>query len=99
MYALCPFYTTPVKVPHMLLRTCLALLLTASGYLSLPWVKLHQATFLQESGVAVPSSTILDGKFGIRVAITNHRSRREDFEVLVAAMVPTGKEVTVSRVS
>jgi len=41
---------------------------------------------VQESGAAVPSSTVLDGKFALRVAITNHRSRREDFEVLVAAV-------------
>jgi aromatic-L-amino-acid/L-tryptophan decarboxylase len=54
---------------------------------------------LQESGVAVPSSTMLGGKFAIRVAITNHRSRREDFDALVAAVVQTGKEITVSQVS
>jgi hypothetical protein len=53
---------------------------------------------LQESGVAVPSSTILDGKFAIRVAITNHRSRREDFDALVAAVIQTGKEVTAAQV-
>lgn len=38
---------------------------------------------LQEEGIAVPSSTILDGKYAIRVAITNHRSRREDFDLLI----------------
>ncbi|HEX8493166.1 MAG TPA: aspartate aminotransferase family protein [Pyrinomonadaceae bacterium] len=38
---------------------------------------------LQESGVAVPSNTILDGKYALRVAITNHRSRREDFDLLI----------------
>lgn len=38
---------------------------------------------IQEQGIAVPSSTLLDGKFAIRVAITNHRSRREDFDLLV----------------
>jgi len=48
---------------------------------------------VQESGVAVPSSTVLDGKFALRVAITNHRSRREDFEVLVAAVKKIGKQV------
>jgi len=48
---------------------------------------------VQESGVAVPSTTILDGKFAIRVAITNHRSRREDFEVLVAAVREIGAKV------
>jgi aromatic-L-amino-acid/L-tryptophan decarboxylase len=41
---------------------------------------------VQESGVAVPSSTALNGKFALRVAITNHRSRREDFEALVRAV-------------
>jgi aromatic-L-amino-acid decarboxylase len=48
---------------------------------------------VQESGVAVPSSTVLDGKFAMRVAITNHRSRREDFEVLVAAVTEIGGKV------
>jgi hypothetical protein len=81
----------------MLLRTCLALLLTASGYLSLGETPPGHVS--ARIGCRRSSSTILDGKFGIPVAITNHRSRREDFEVLVAAMVQTGKEVTVSQVS
>jgi glutamate/tyrosine decarboxylase-like PLP-dependent enzyme len=38
---------------------------------------------LQEDGIAVPSSTVLGGRFAIRVAITNHRSRDDDFELLV----------------
>jgi len=33
---------------------------------------------IQESGLAIPSQTTLDGKFAIRVAVTNHRSRREE---------------------
>lgn len=41
---------------------------------------------LQESGAAVPSSTVLNGRFSLRVAITNHRSRREDFDALLAAV-------------
>ena len=45
---------------------------------------------IQESGLAIPSHTMLDGKFAIRVAITNHRSRREDFDLLVRAVVETG---------
>src|SRR6266508_1938706 len=45
---------------------------------------------IQESGVAIPSQTVLNGKFAIRVAITNHRSRREDFDLLVRAVVETG---------
>ena len=45
---------------------------------------------IQESGLAIPSQTLLDGKFAIRVAITNHRSRREDFDLLVRAVVEMG---------
>jgi aromatic-L-amino-acid/L-tryptophan decarboxylase len=48
---------------------------------------------LQESGIAVPSSTILDGRFAIRVAITNHRSTRADFDALVSATVAIGREL------
>ncbi len=47
---------------------------------------------LQESGVAAPSSTVLGGRYALRVAITNHRSRREDFDRLVAAVVELGRE-------
>lgn len=48
---------------------------------------------LQESGVSVPSSTMINGKFAIRVANVNHRSRREDFEMLVSAVLRLGEEV------
>ena len=48
---------------------------------------------LQESGVAAPSSTVLAGKFAIRVAITNHRSRREDFDLLVRETIRLGREL------
>jgi glutamate/tyrosine decarboxylase-like PLP-dependent enzyme len=51
---------------------------------------------LQESGVAVPSSTVLDGQFAIRVAISNHRSRREDFELLVQTVEQIGRDVVAT---
>ena len=38
---------------------------------------------LHESGVAAPSYTTLRGRYALRAAITNHRSRREDFDILV----------------
>lgn len=38
---------------------------------------------LHGSGVAAPSYTTLDGNFVLRVAITNHRSRTEDFDLLI----------------
>ncbi|HEX9987903.1 MAG TPA: pyridoxal-dependent decarboxylase [Chloroflexia bacterium] len=46
---------------------------------------------LQEAGLAVPSSTLLRGRYAIRCAITNHRSRQEDFDALVADVVRIGE--------
>jgi len=48
---------------------------------------------LQERGIAAPSSTVLGGRFAIRAAITNHRSTRADFDVLVGAVLDIGHEV------
>ena len=45
---------------------------------------------LHESGSSAPSSALLDGNFSIRVAITNHRSRKEDFEDLVSDIIKIG---------
>jgi glutamate/tyrosine decarboxylase-like PLP-dependent enzyme len=49
---------------------------------------------LQERGIAVPSATVIAGKFAIRVAITNHRSVQSDFDLLVNSVVELGREVT-----
>lgn len=48
---------------------------------------------LHEQGIAVPTYTTLDDKFAIRVAHVNHRTRREDFDVLVRAVVRLGTDV------
>jgi glutamate/tyrosine decarboxylase-like PLP-dependent enzyme len=47
---------------------------------------------LHESGIAVPSNALLGGRFALRVAITNHRSRREDFDLLVREVRRMGAE-------
>jgi aromatic-L-amino-acid decarboxylase len=52
---------------------------------------------LQESGIALPSHTVLDGRFAIRVANTNQRTRREDFDILIQAVVDIGREVLAGR--
>ena len=44
-------------------------------------------------GIAAPSSTSLGGRFAIRVAITNHRSTRADFDALADAVLSLGKEL------
>jgi glutamate/tyrosine decarboxylase-like PLP-dependent enzyme len=46
---------------------------------------------LQEQGIAVPSGTTLAGKYVLRVGHTNHRSRREDFELLVREVIRLGR--------
>jgi glutamate/tyrosine decarboxylase-like PLP-dependent enzyme len=46
---------------------------------------------LQESGVALPSSTVLGGRYAIRVCINNHRTRREDLALLVDEVVRRGQ--------
>lgn len=45
---------------------------------------------LQESGVAVPSQTVLGGRFALRVAITNHRTHSADLALLVAEVLKLG---------
>ncbi len=45
---------------------------------------------LQESGVAAVSDTTLDGRHCLRAAITNHRTRRDDLDVLIAEVLRHG---------
>ncbi|MDE2342870.1 MAG: cytochrome D ubiquinol oxidase subunit I [Betaproteobacteria bacterium] len=47
---------------------------------------------LQESGVAVPSTTRIHGALAIRVAIVNHRTRHEDLDRLLAAVLAFGAQ-------
>ena len=45
---------------------------------------------IQESGVAAPSTTVLDGQLAIRAAIVNHRTDTCDIDALVAAVLEFG---------
>jgi glutamate/tyrosine decarboxylase-like PLP-dependent enzyme len=49
---------------------------------------------VQESGLAVPSHTVLEGRFALRVAITNHRTRQEDLDLFLDRVVDIGDELT-----
>ena len=49
---------------------------------------------IQESGIAVPSHTRLGERYAIRVCIANHRTRRQDLDLLVDAVCDIGAEVT-----
>ncbi len=48
---------------------------------------------LQEAGIAVASSTTLDGKFAIRVAIVNHRTKLSDIEKFVESCILIGRQI------
>lgn len=48
---------------------------------------------LHESGVAVPSYTVLHGNYALRVANTNHRTRREDFDLLIRKVIELGDQL------
>lgn len=48
---------------------------------------------LHEQGIAVPSYTTLDEKYCLRIAISNHRSTNEDFDVLAREVVRIGNEI------
>jgi glutamate/tyrosine decarboxylase-like PLP-dependent enzyme len=52
---------------------------------------------LHESGVAAPSYTTLRGRYTLRVAITNHRSRLEDFDILVREVLRIAGELGYNR--
>ena len=45
---------------------------------------------LQESGLYIVSGTVLEGRYALRIANTNHRSRMDDFDSLVVDVVRFG---------
>jgi glutamate/tyrosine decarboxylase-like PLP-dependent enzyme len=52
---------------------------------------------LHEQGIAAPSYTTLNGRYCLRIAIANHRSRQEDFDLLATEVVRLGREVVGQR--
>jgi glutamate/tyrosine decarboxylase-like PLP-dependent enzyme len=48
---------------------------------------------LHEQGIAAPSYTTLQGRYCLRIAIANHRSIQEDFDVLAGEVVRIGHEL------
>jgi aromatic-L-amino-acid decarboxylase len=57
--------------------------------------QLNQELLLQlhEDGVVLPSYTNIGDKYVLRVGIMNHRSRREDFDLLVTEVTRLGKNL------
>ncbi|MEK6612966.1 MAG: pyridoxal-dependent decarboxylase [Gemmatimonadota bacterium] len=48
---------------------------------------------IQESGLAVPSGSLVNGRYAIRVCITNHRTRWTDLEALADGVAPLARAI------
>ncbi len=48
---------------------------------------------LHDEGEVIPSSTVLNGIYALRIAIVNHRSELEDFDYLLEQVVRIGAEM------
>ncbi len=51
---------------------------------------------LQEEGIASPSSTILNGKYTLRIANVNQRTKMEDMDLLIKEVLRIGNEISDS---
>jgi glutamate/tyrosine decarboxylase-like PLP-dependent enzyme len=47
---------------------------------------------LQESGIAAPSTTVVNGQLAIRAAIVNHRTNEGDIDALIKAAIAFGEK-------
>lgn len=64
------------------------------GLGDLDWLNTEIAIVLQESGIAVPSTTKVNGQIAIRCAFVNHRTREEDIDTVVDAILATGRRLS-----
>jgi glutamate/tyrosine decarboxylase-like PLP-dependent enzyme len=51
---------------------------------------------LHESGIAAPSYTTLGGRYCLRAAISNHRTRQTDLAVMIDAVTKIGAELAAT---
>ena len=83
-----------LAAPVMLNVVCFRYIEDSLDDVALDEINKHIVVELQERGIAVPSGTTLAGRYVLHVANTNHRSRREDFDVLVREVIRIGREGT-----
>lgn len=53
---------------------------------------------IQESGEALPSHTMIKGRFSLRACITNHRTRKKDVDALINLTLRFGREIASERI-
>lgn len=89
-----------VKVPHVVLCAPVSLNIVCFR-LAPPSLSPEQQDALnkelllriQETGLAIPSGSKIDGRYVIRVACSNHRSTWEDFEMLATGVAKLASEI------
>ena len=70
----------PVTLNIVCFRVC-------RGHADLDWFNAELAKDVQESGIAVPSTTTIDGRRAIRAAIVNHRTTIHDVDLMLDALL------------
>ena len=84
-----------LSAPVELNVVCFRFLNPRLGEPGLDQLNKHIEVELQESGIAVTSGTRINGRYVLHLAHCNHRTRREDFEILVAEVIRLGREYLV----
>ena len=82
-----------LTAPLSMSRTCFRMIQPGWEEKALQELNKEILLRLQEEGIASPSSTILNGKYTLRVANTNQRTRKEDMELLVREVLRLGKSI------
>lgn len=82
-----------LTAPLSMSITCFRMIQPGWGEEALQMLNKEILLRLQEEGIASPSSTILNGKYTLRVANTNQRTRKEDMELLVREVLRLGKAI------
>ncbi|MEC5218146.1 aromatic-L-amino-acid decarboxylase [Actimicrobium sp. GrIS 1.19] len=78
--------------PELELMAPVALNIVCFRYRASDAINAEIAADIQQSGIAAPSTTRINGVLVLRAAIVNHRTRADDLEVLLAATLSFGAQ-------
>lgn len=84
--------------PAPLNIACFRYVAAGAGEAELDAINAELLMQLHETGIAAPSGTRLGGRFALRVANTNQRSRPDDFDLLVRESVRLGRLIAADLV-
>lgn len=79
--------------PELELLVPVSLNIVCFRYRSSDAVNAAIAVAVQNSGLAAPSTTMIQGKLAIRAAVVNHRTCRVDVDVLLQAVLRFGRQI------